>query len=776
MCLSCFLVCATFLVSPWWEDFPRIVETPRLDQAEAQHASIGMCAAHTDPGWGLYGQVIGYHGERARAFQQAGLKIISYAETYGTTYCYIAELAPETSDTDHRSLLCSHWNWPKYGDGEIAWVGMHNWFDDEAFARPYTRTHPRYGGPIMTYPDGTPATGYRGPATDPRNSRVYDASMAKDILGRLALEYRFHPKLAPKGEGETAAVPLTGLLPVDDTHAGLVLFCKDSACPFFTDYARASTLMAADHGSDGIWSDNYSAWDSFGLRPVQNAFGDWSVARFRDYLKEHFDADSLAALGVSALDTFDIRAALRTILRSFGGDDEDLQDPLWRDPRWTETPLWRAYVIFKRQTGTEALSQYYRAVKDAASTAGKPDYLVAGNDLQYMLGWCRGDLDLVSSEMSPGWGLITGPRGISFYPVGRFAPLYKFAREHARSRFVNIWLYLEKEYAPYRFSTGLVTTFYYEMLANHTLPMFHPGNNRVAGTDADNAAFFAFVKRVTPVYGARTPVEDIGVYYSSSSALRTLTPGGFQNHADQPHHFGLWGWATALGELHYQYRIVPEWRCTADTLDGLQLLVIPDAQVLEGDWVETTLTPWLERGGRLIYTGDSGLYRGEADIFAKNESGSCLSSLQGKPNVAFIAENMGRDYYLLDTLEERDALLPRFDWAVSALLDSVPPVITPLAVPTTVGMTLYEDRGRNRLFIDLNNMNLNREADAVLPADEIRFAVRLPDWMAGRELHGEVYAPDTTPELVVERKDGNTLEVCLSVLHGYAGIVLSVPE
>jgi len=67
------------------------------------------------------------------------------------------------------------WNWQLYSGGTIVWVGVHNWFDDEWFAQPYTRTHWRYGGLPMTYPDGTVATGYIGDPTDPRNSRVYDA-------------------------------------------------------------------------------------------------------------------------------------------------------------------------------------------------------------------------------------------------------------------------------------------------------------------------------------------------------------------------------------------------------------------------------------------------------------------------------------------------------------------------------------------------------------------------------------------------------------------------
>lgn len=772
MSVSCCLLYMAVLAIPWWDDFPRIVESPQLEQAQAHHAMIGMCAAHTDPGWGLYGQAIGYHEQRANEFHNSGIKVISYAETYGTTYCYIAELSAESPDSDQRTVVRSHWNWPKYGGGDIAWVGIHNWFDDEAFARPYTRTHPRYGGPAMTYPDGTPATGYLGPDTDPRNSRVYDASIAKDILGRPALEYRFHAKLPPEETGETPDFPIKGLLPVEGSYSGLVLFCKDSACPFFTDYARASTLMAADHGSDGIWSDNYSAWDSFGLRPVQNAFGEWSVARFRDYLKDHFDTETLAALGVANLNTFDVRAALRAFMRSIGGDDTNLQDPLWRDPRWTEDPLWRAYVIFKRQTGTEALSHYYATVKKAAAEAERSDYLVAGNDIQYMLGWCRGDLDMVSSEMAPGWGLMTGPRGIPLFPLGRFAPLYKLGREHAQSRFVNIWLYLEKEYAPYRLNSNLVNTFYYEMLANHTLPMFHPGNPRVAGRDDDNAAFFTFVERVAPEYGARVPVEDIGIYYSPSSALRDMTPAGTVNHADQAHHFGLLGWATALGELHLQYRILPEWRCTPETLDTLRLLIIPDAQAIDPTWVNATLKPWLERGGRLIYTGASGLYKGETDNFEENVQGTCLESLRKFEGTSCILENIGRDYYLLITLPERDALRPVFSELLKNLPGGMPSHICSDTLPTTLGITLYEDRARSRFFIDLNNMDLDVEADSIRPTGEISFTVQIPDWMAGREVSCRALSPDTPPDVAINVRNGTTLTLTVSPLRYYAGIIL----
>lgn len=771
-CLLCFLP----LASPWWDDYPRIVQSPLAETVQAHHGNIALGAAHTDPGWGLYGQMLSTRTERLQRFQAAGLKSISYTETFGTNYCYIGELGDQTEgDEAYQKLQCTHWNWKRYGGGETVWVGMHNWFDDEAFARPYTRRHPRYGGPAMTYPDGTPATGYSGAAEDPRNSRVYDASMAKDILGNFAIEYFFFDpdEVEPEDGSLPAEAYVAKLLPVGEQHSSLLLFAKDSACPYFADYAYASTRMSADHGSDGIWSDNYSAWDSFGLVPVQNAFGEWSVARFRSYVKEHFDGAELATMGVDDVDHFDVRQLFCDHMTSLGGNKDDLSDPLWRDARWLENPLWRAYVIFKRQSGTEALRNYYKAVKTAAAESGRKDYFVAGNDLQYMLGWCRGDLDMVSSEMAPGWGLMTGPRGITLFPEGRFAPLYKIARLHAQSPFVNIWLYLENKFEGQRLNRALVNTFYYEMLATQCLPMFHPGNPRVAGTDEDNAAFFAFVERIAPHYGARTAIEDIGLYYSSSSALRDMTPGGTVDFGDQSHHFELLGWATALGELHLQYGILPEWNCDAEALDDLSLLIIPDAAVIDRAWLESTLKPWLLRGGQLLFTGASGRYQGEDQNFEVYGDESSLQALAKESTAHYLEEPLGRRYYLLDTQKERASLLPRFKEVLKEAAGELQHRLVVDQLPSTVGLNLYKGPDATRFFIDLNNMNWQEESGTIEKPDSLSFALRLPSFLEDGALSCQIFAPNEEAKVSMERREDEIVEIRVEGLAYYAGLLLA---
>ena len=402
-------------------------------------------------------------------FHKAGLKTMCYFEAFGTATSFIAELDRKLSD--YTTVRVTHWSWQYYGGGRIAWIGPQNYFDCEDFAGIYTRKHPRYGGRAMTYPDGTIATGYFDDnPMDPRNSRVLDAGISKCILGYDLVEPDFNPA------AEAAGV-LNGLIAVTangrERAAGHLSFHKDTACPMWADLQHASVLYAADKGMDGIWADNFSPWDNFGYPPVQKAFGDWSVARFRDYLKKQFSSTQLTAMGVTNVSTFDIRTPLRSQCKAWGGNDTNLDDPVWNDVRWLNHPLWRAYKIYKRQIGTEGLRNYYNAAKEAGKAAGNPDFFVSGNDIPFFgLGFPRGDLDMVSTEMSAGWHMGTSARGVMYPPQGRFAPIYKLAREHAKSRFVNVWFYIPD--AKYQGKPGIANVLEYEMLATHALPMLFP--------------------------------------------------------------------------------------------------------------------------------------------------------------------------------------------------------------------------------------------------------------------------------------------------------------
>ena len=233
--------------APWWDDFPRMVDTWSPDIVSDYHGSFAMNGIGNDPAWGTFFQANELRGKSGSiaAFQNAGYKQIYYTETYGTTASLVAEIGTRFLNNP-TPVLHTHWSWPGYNGGTIQWLGAKDFFDDEEFARPYTRTHSRYGGPAMTYPDGAEATGYDGDATDPRNSRVYDASCAKDLHGELFVT-----------TFETTG-PTNGLFYVQELNEGAGGYCgfldfgKDTACPFWTNYTYASTLQAADAGVDGM--------------------------------------------------------------------------------------------------------------------------------------------------------------------------------------------------------------------------------------------------------------------------------------------------------------------------------------------------------------------------------------------------------------------------------------------------------------------------------------------------------------------------------------------
>lgn len=801
-CAWSTLAAASGQARPWWDDLPLIVQTSSAKLAQDFRASAVICGAADDPTWGTYAQRVRMVDARGRVEQihNAGMKALSWIEAFGTAgSCYVAQLKKDANgawikhpaDPSLTRVFRNHWGWQHFdGRGYIRWIGVHNYFDDEDHARPYTCTHHRYGCRPMTYPDGSRASGYTASREDPRSSRVYDAGCAKNVLGNVTFDYRYHALVneidpatgRPRG-------PTTGLLEVNGKYSGNVSPGKDSACPIWIDYVRASVKQALDAGIDGLWCDNFSPWDSFGSQPVLKAFGEWSVAGFRQYLGEHFAPDALLRMGVTDLPSFDVRDHLRRQCASWGGTHTDLRDRVWRDARWLDHALWRAYVIYKRQTGTAALSALYHAIREAAGQADRPEFLVAGNDIPiFGLGWPRGDLDMVSTELGWGWGLSTGTRGLMPPPAGSYLPVYKLAREHARSRWVNVWMYVPKEQGR---KPNMARVLFHQALANHALPMPHPANPRHAGDQATARECFAFARSVRDVLAGRSSVDQAGLYYSSSSQLARMTPGGTLDFNNQPHIFAFWGWGTALSQLHYTFRAVPEWKLTRQVLEGLRLLIIPNAVVFDPDRVRT-LKRWVEDGGALIVTARTGERLGEAANFDRSTDGltlACLTQVarvngaparrfqrMGKGCVLYLRESLGMEFY--PATHERPKLLREMDQALASAADraAVSPFPDVARVPWFVGLTAYQDVSARRVCVDVNNTRIDAANDAIIPTPRMQFAVTLPSWLQGRQLRLRTLSPQQTAQATFRRTGQDLARIDLPSIELYACVVIEAMD
>ena len=534
-----------------------------------------------------------------------------------------------------------------------------------------------------------------------------------------------------------------------------------------------------DLGIDGVWADNFSPWDSLGARPLNKAFGEWSVAGFRQYLGKTFAPEQLRDMGVMHLEHFDVRHYLRDRCRRWGGVPDSLRDRTWRDPRWLDDPLWRAYVIYKRQIGTRALSRFYRAIKEEAAAAGKPDFLVTGNDIpMFGLGWPRGDLDMVSTELSWGWSLSGGSRGLMPPALGSYVPAYKLAREHARSRFVNIWMYVPKEQLG---KPNIARVLYYQGLATHTLPMPHYPHKRDAGDEATDAAFFGFVRRAATTFGDRLPIEEVGLYFSSSSQLAALTPGGVLDFNNQTHAFSFWGWGTALTWRHVAWRAVPEWKLTASTLASLRALIVPNAEVFPAEDVPV-LERWVRGGGFLVLAGECGLRKGEKGNFDRAPRGSTLASLAAaasgrepgrlaKGTVMYLADDPGVRFY--KATDKRTELLSPFVALLAQATASVgPSVLDAPAVPWHVGLTPYFDARTRRLFVDVNNTDIDLVSDTITPTQKLTSTLTLPATLCGKTLQARALSPDEPPDVRLTRLSDDQVELEIAPLVVYASVVI----
>ncbi len=81
-----------------------------------------MDNAHADPGWGIYGQRVTMDPMRHAQHAAAGLRTISYFETYGEAYTFVGELAPPDPGRGHRPVQHTHWTWANYADGPVYWI------------------------------------------------------------------------------------------------------------------------------------------------------------------------------------------------------------------------------------------------------------------------------------------------------------------------------------------------------------------------------------------------------------------------------------------------------------------------------------------------------------------------------------------------------------------------------------------------------------------------------------------------------------------------------
>ena len=86
-----------------------------------------------------------------------------------------------------------------------------------------------------------------------------------------------------------------------------------------------------------------------------------------------------------------------------------------------------------------------------------------------------------------------------------------------------------------------------------------------------------------------------------------------------------------------------------------------------------------------------------------------------------------------------------------------------------VGLTLHESPGR--LFLDVNNTDIDMTADRLRPSAPITVSVQIPSSLRGKQLRARAVSPDAPPSVEMQVQEGRAVIKIGSVIR-YASVIL----
>lgn len=783
------------VVGKWWDYWPRFTANSggNLDSIvnlEANVTTVSIGAADEGRGAFLRETEFVRSAPFLDAMEAEGIRSGAWLEHAGEARAILGavnHLGGGVYETDPLTgaprLIAHNWTWDTKGPDVNAnadtpvWMGLHSWADQEAWQGSYARPN-TFAAP--TTPSGSPVSGYSGGIVDPLHANFYDQLTSKNINGVHTL-----PCLADRSTTSTTwkiySSPYTDC--GGTTHyLGDIFFGRDIAADWWTQYNIDAAKYFIERGVDSFWVDNYSGYEFIGAIPVHHMFGNWTEALFKEYLADHPGI-------VPNPSAFDLQTYLTGVFAAWypGLNPLDLDNSstlaAWKDSAWLNDGVWKAFMSFKAGVANEKAQALYDGIKGAATTAGKnpDDILVGGNDIPRLtFGALDGDeVDMVNTEYNPYYSVISGFYADGLPPYGHAGPTYSLAVNTAQSKRASIWYYLADDFAKYRMRDNLGEILGYEGLMKNTL--INTGNESPSteGTDAASKKVNRYIKKMTDTFGQRESVGKIGLVYSTQSELSLLTPGGFLNQGQGYNISEFDGWGTALEDLNFPYRAIPDYKLTSAELADFDVLILPHVRVIAADVVDNVLKPFANGGGKILVSGaDSGSLKPRSDLFAANAS-ALLYGLTGSGHAQFVSGTPGTDFYQVHTTpgtprtNALNALKSILDGLVSG--NDLVKELTLTSFNDFVLTSLNHDFANNVFFVDLLNENYDLPRDILTPEDGGTLRIHLPSALHGDTVSVKFYDADrngAAQDIMYTRIDAATIEAVIPGFRVYGSLVI----
>jgi hypothetical protein len=703
---------------PWWRDYHTLVS--HSTHKEGQERELGMMAERG--GWptGWYGAWWIRHQLQRRGIYDA-IKHVEHFRDRGVKnvfYFDAGEFGEFVALVRDGELIRNQWELRFYRDepGELIWFGKDGFYRNES---PLNLDGYRdFGLPRWTLPDGS------------RPERLYDLARTSLEGKRDPWDYssvRVSPEIARALDID--AFLRSGPDPVPpEAQGSLGRICSyDHSNPFLLDDFKAGVGMMLSLKPAFIHFDNY--FDNETVYPLWQAFGPWSIERFRQFVAEQVDEAKRRELGIDDLSRFDLK---RYILdKPF-----ESRGRRWhfQNKRWHDDPVWNLFVASKLADSDRLFRQLYAFCKTESRDHGS-EVVVVGNTIPIFPGGSlvSGAIDLAHFEhhAATQYGPVVVPTGLP--PLGRLGGIVRLGAALSSARYCWPSVYVPNELSgPGHENLHKVMAM--DCLANKGVLDYNHQywEGYSPGSDASAAWANCFIKAFSSYYGSREALADVALVFPGQTVLASVSV--FTMDPEKCLYDYL-GWAQALTELHVQWDALPDDRLCLERIQPFKIVVLPSAACLSEEGINALLA-YVEGGGRLVISGEAGTRYGRERFLWHRDAGETLmarissrglvekdaSGTRGDTPCLLCPDAPGKTFYMDVADGERSDGRPRIREAIEHCLGDRPAQVETDA-PATVGVFAFREPDRS-VAVDLVNYHVDPPTDRLVPAKEVRLVIR----------------------------------------------------
>ncbi len=697
---------------PWWQNYHTVLSHPRTKLAKSWE--LGAMAERSLWATGWYGAwwIQQQMEARGRGSMRAWLQRGDAQGLLPVFYYDAGEFGEFVALVHDRRMVLSQWQLCFYrGEvGHLMWFGKDGFYRD---TKPLDLKNYRdFGLPAWTFPDGR------------RVDSVYDLARMSIDGKRDAWDYN-HVRPADRIAEQ---LHLDQFLrqskdPVPATVGrSLGRICSyDHSNPFLLRDFEAALRMMLVWKPAFLHFDNY--FDNELLYPGQQAFGPWSLAKFRQFVHRHLDAAAWRCLGVGDPDRFDLKRYIHDKPYRSRGKRWHLHNR-----RWHDDPVWNLFVCSKFADSNRLFRDLYRFCKQESGRNGRT-VVVAGNTNPLFPGrsLVTGAIDIAHFEHHAAvqFGPIVEPTGLP--PHGRLGGVVRLGAAISRAGYCWPTVYVPKDLSGAKHQ-NLHKVMAMDCLANKGVLdyNFQYRDGYSPGCDASAAWADCFIKTYSAYYGKRKALSDVAVVYPGQTQLAALSVFTLDPEVCL---YDYLGWTQALTEQHVQWDVLLDDRLGVEQLRPFHAVVLPSAACLSDAAIEA-LVAYVRDGGNVVLSGEVGMryglerflwYRKSADTLQH-----CLATLSGNEvrGKIIACDALGKQFYMNRKAGGDRAAASR----IAAVLAKCLPVAVRLVstdAPETVGIFVYRESD-SAIAVDLVNYALTVSTDLLAPTSAITITVKPP--------------------------------------------------